>query len=127
MTVLRLLQYKYVLIEVCIQKPNERAVDEETQAYQKGIKGDEMTQCYILASMSNVLQHQYQYMPSAYDIMQNFKEMFGDQNRIARKTAMKELMNTTMAEGTLVRDHVLKMISLLNELETLGSKIDGET
>ena len=50
-----------------------------------------------------------------------------DQNRVARLVAMIYLMNTTMVEGTLVRDHVLKMISLLNELEILGSDIDGET
>ncbi|XP_057950969.1 uncharacterized protein LOC131145802 [Malania oleifera] len=62
---------------------------------------------------------EHQYMPSTYDIMQNLKEMFGDQNRAARQTAIKELMNTTMAEGTLVRDYVLKMTDLLNELEIL--------
>ncbi|XP_057972756.1 uncharacterized protein LOC131160898 [Malania oleifera] len=53
--------------------------------------------------------------------------MFGDQNRVARQTAMKELMNTTMVEETSVRDHVLKMIGILNELKILGVEIDGET
>ena len=77
--------------------------------------------------MSNVLQHQYQVMPTAYDMMLSLKEIFGDQNRVARLVFMKYLMNTTMIEGTPVRDHVLKMISLLNELEILGSDIDGET
>ena len=37
------------------------------------------------------------------------------------------LLNTNMAEGTPVRDHVLKMISHLNELEILGAEIDGES
>ena len=55
-----------------------------------------------------------QSMPNTYDMMMNLKEIFGDQTRSARKKAMKDLMNTTMAETTLVRDHVLKMISLLN-------------
>ncbi|XP_057948244.1 uncharacterized protein LOC131143902 [Malania oleifera] len=66
-------------------------------------------------------------MPSAYDRMKNIKEMFGDQNRAAKQTSMKELMNTTMAEGSAVRDHVLKMIGLLNELEILGAEINRET
>ena len=52
--------------------------------------------------------------------------MFGDQNCATRQVALKNLMNTTMAEGTLVRDHVLKMISLLNELEILGDEIDAD-
>ena len=40
---------------------------------------------------------------------------------------MRALLNTKMAEGTPVRDHILKMISHLNELETLGAEIDGES
>ena len=40
---------------------------------------------------------------------------------------MKALLNTKMAEGTPVQDHVLKMISHLNELEVLGAEVDGET
>ena len=58
--------------------------------------------------------------------MLNLKEIFGDQNRAGRQVAMKALLNTKMAEGTLVRDHVLNMIAYLNELEILGAKIDGE-
>ena len=65
-------------------------------------------------------------MPIAYDMM-SLKEMFGDQNHVARLVSMRDLMNTTMIEGTPVRDQVLKMISLLNELKILGSDIDGET
>ena len=53
--------------------------------------------------------------------------MFGDQSRVARQVAIKDLMNTTMAEGMHVRDHVLKMISILNELEILGAKINVKT
>ena len=40
---------------------------------------------------------------------------------------MKALLNTKMAEGTPIRDHVLKMIAHLNELEILGAEIDEKT
>ncbi|XP_070014141.1 uncharacterized protein [Nicotiana sylvestris] len=86
-----------------------------------------MARCYILASMANVLQHQHQSMGSAYDMLESLKEMFGEQNRAAKQTAMKALLNTKMAEGSSVRDHVLKMMSLLNELEVLGAVIDKES
>ena len=66
-------------------------------------------------------------MATAYDMMMNLKEIFGEQNRAGRQVAMRALLNTKMAEGTLVRDHVLKMISHLNELEILGADIDGES
>ena len=36
-------------------------------------------------------------------------------------------MTTTMSEGTPVRDHILKMMAYLNEIQILGAKIDGET
>ena len=40
---------------------------------------------------------------------------------------MKVLLNIKMAEGTPVRDHVLKMITHLNELEILGAEINDES
>ena len=86
-----------------------------------------MSQCYILAYMSNILTHQHQSMPTAYDMMMNLKEMFVDQTRSTRHKAMKDLMNTTMVETTPIRDHVLKMIGLLNELEILRVEIDWES
>ena len=83
-----------------------------------------MTRCYILAFMSNVLQHQHQAMPTSYDMMLSLKEIFGDQNCATRFVATKYLINTTIVEGTLVRDHVLNMISLLNKLKIIGFDID---
>ena len=86
-----------------------------------------MARCYILASMSIVLQQQHERMLTAYDIMFNLKEIFGDQTRADKQIAVKALFNTKMVEGILVRDHVLKMIAHLNELEILGAEIDGES
>ena len=120
-------EYKFVLNEECPLKPNDQSSDEDKLAYQKWCKADEMARCYIMASMSNVLQHQHQAMLSAFEILENLKQMFGDQGRSAKQTAMRTLMNTKMVEGTLVRDHVLKMIGLLNELEVLGAKIDNDS
>ncbi|XP_016455430.1 uncharacterized protein LOC107779498 [Nicotiana tabacum] len=120
-------EYKFVLDEVCLEKPGEDAMDDEQKAYQKWVKIDEMVRCYILTSMSNVLQHHHQSTESAYDILKNLKEMFGDQNRAANQIAMKALLNTKMVKGLSVRDHVLKMMSLLNELEVLGANTDKDT
>ena len=52
--------------------------------------------------------------------------MFGDHGRPARQVAMQRLMGAKMVEGILIREHVLKMIGLLNELETLGATIDTQ-
>ena len=86
-----------------------------------------MAKCYILASISNVLQHQMQDVELALDIMLSLKEMFGEQGRFARQETMRQIYNTKMTEGTLVREHCLRMISHLNTLEVLGANIDGES
>ena len=86
-----------------------------------------MAKCYILASISNVLQHQMQDVGLALDIMLSLKEMFGEQGCSARQETMRQIYNTKIAEGTSVREHCLKMVSNLNTLEVLSADIDGES
>ena len=86
-----------------------------------------MAKCYILAFISNVLQHQMQDVELTLDIMLSLNEMFGEQGRSTRKETMWQIYNTKMAEGTSVREHCLRMISNLNTLEVLGANIDGES
>ncbi|XP_077232420.1 uncharacterized protein LOC143869744 [Tasmannia lanceolata] len=76
--------------------------------------------------MSNVLQ-QHVRMASSMDIMHNLRDMFGQQNRSAKQIAFKGLVFKKMVEGTSVRDHILKMMGYLNELEVLGAMLDGES
>ena len=49
--------YEFVLTELCPPEPDSVSSKEEDEAYQRWCKADEMARCYILASMSNVLQH----------------------------------------------------------------------
>ena len=86
-----------------------------------------MVKCYILASISNVLQHQMRDVELVSDIMLSLNEMFGEQGRSTKQETMRQIYNTKMAEGTSVREHCLKMISNLNTLEVLGTDIDGES
>ena len=53
------------------------------------------------------------------DIMLSLKEMFGEQGRSTRQETMRQIYNTKMTEGSLVREHCLTMISNLNTLEVL--------
>ncbi|XP_077223449.1 uncharacterized protein LOC143857061 [Tasmannia lanceolata] len=66
-------------------------------------------------------------MASSMDIMHNLTEMLGQQNRSARQIAIKGLVSTKMVEGTPVRDHMLKMMGYLNELEVLGAMLDCDS
>ena len=69
--------YKFVLTEVCPPLPDSDSSKEEVKAYQRWQKVEKMARCYILASMSNVLQQQHESMATTYDMMFNLKEMFG--------------------------------------------------
>jgi hypothetical protein len=119
--------HKFVLTQPCPEVPPLDASQEDKQRYDRWNKSNEMAKCYILASLSNVLQHQMQTMSLASDIMLNLKEMFGDQGRAARQDMMRSLLNNRMTEGTQSRDHCLKMIACLNELKVLGAEIDAES
>ena len=70
-----------------------------------------MVQSYILASISNVLQYQIQDVELAWNIMLSLKEMFGEQGCSTRQETMRQIYNTKMTYGTLVKEHSLRMIS----------------
>ena len=88
----------FVLTEICPSPPASISTPEEDAAYHKWQKADKLARCYILASMSNVLQQQHERMLTAYDILLNVKKMFGEQGRAVRQVAMKALLNTKIAE-----------------------------
>ncbi|XP_037495496.1 uncharacterized protein LOC119370768 [Jatropha curcas] len=81
-------EYKFLLTELCPEKPGDGASEQDTN---------------------------------------NLKEMFRDQTRVAKKNALRELLTSKMEEGTLVRDHVLRMMSLLNDIEVLGVEANKES
>ncbi|KAL3522646.1 hypothetical protein ACH5RR_015480 [Cinchona calisaya] len=56
----------------------------------------------------------------ARDMMINLEEIFGEQSRNTRQVVMKNLMSTKMVESTPVWEHKLKMMSFIDELDSLG-------
>ena len=78
-------EHKYVLTQPCPSFPSLDVPLEEKQRYDRWQKSNEMAKCYILAYISNVLQHQMQDVELVSDIMLSLKEMFGEQDCSARK------------------------------------------
>ena len=117
-----------VLCRFCLEHVRTmQLIDDFRHYYDHWQKFNEMAKCYILASISNVLHHQMQDVEVVSDIMLSLKEMFGEQGRSTRQETIRQIYNTILAEGTLVREHCLRMISHLNTLEVLGVDIDGES
>ena len=77
-------------------------------------------QFYVSTIITNVLQKQCQGLVTAQDMILHLKEMFGEESRSARQTSMKYLMFIQTIEGTLVQEHVLKMIYFINKLDMIG-------
>ena len=98
-------EHKYVLTQPCPSFPSLDAPSEEKQQYDRWQKSNEMVKCYILASISNVLQNQMQDVELALNIMLSLKKMFGKQGRSARQETMGQIYNTKMAEGSSVREY----------------------
>ncbi|XP_047949485.1 uncharacterized protein LOC125195368 [Salvia hispanica] len=86
-----------------------------------------MAKCYMLASMSSVLKYQHSAMATAAEIMQNLANLFGTQNRTAKSQSFRSIITKSMKEGTSVRQHVLELMSHLNQIEVLGGTIDPES
>ncbi|KAK4591626.1 hypothetical protein RGQ29_016166 [Quercus rubra] len=100
--VLTVEEHKYVLTQPCLNFPSLDASPEKKQRYDCWQKSNEMAKCYILASISNVLQHQMQDVKLVSGIMLSLKEMFSEQDRSARQETMRQIYNTKMAEGAKI-------------------------
>ena len=66
-------------------------------------------------------------MDIARDMMQNLQEMLAEKSRQARKEATTTFMNLKMKPDQSIKDHMIKVIRHLNEVEINGVKIDKET
>ncbi|KAB1216080.1 hypothetical protein CJ030_MR4G026974 [Morella rubra] len=103
------------------------ATEEENVSYDKWHEDDELAKCYILASMTNMLQKQCENLVNAKDMITSLQEMFGEHSKSARQQIMKLLMTTKLVEGASVRDYVPNMMSYIYELESLGAGMDDKT
>ncbi|MCQ7056727.1 retrotransposon gag domain-containing protein, partial [Clostridioides difficile] len=103
-------EYKFVLDTPDPVPLTDSSTEEEKKAFQKWEKANSMARCYIMGSISNVLQQQHEHMLLASEIMLSLKELFSEKDRAVRFEAMRKIMSASMPEGASVREHVLKMM-----------------
>ncbi|XP_020272393.1 uncharacterized protein LOC109847572 [Asparagus officinalis] len=58
-------------------------------------------------------------------IFRNTEQLYGEQPQQMKYAASRNLFQTKMTMGSSVRDHVLKMIAYVNELELLNTGLDA--
>ncbi|XP_019432930.1 PREDICTED: uncharacterized protein LOC109339857 [Lupinus angustifolius] len=93
--------------------------------YKKYLEDLMSTKCLILASMSYELQRQHEDMDPT-EIIVHLKKMCGAQSMTTRYQLSKTLFRSMLNVNAHVGPHVLKMISLLEQLEKLGCKLGKE-
>ena len=59
-----------------------------------------------------------------YDILFFLQEIFDDKGKSTRQVALRTIMNIRMIEGTLIRNHMIYIIKLFNEIKIFGAYID---
>ena len=86
-------KHKWVLTTPCPAEPIEESTNDERNLYDKWKQSDEMAKCYILGSVSNILQQPHRGIDTAVDIMLSIDEMFASLGRQARNEATSVFMN----------------------------------
>ncbi|KAI9180050.1 hypothetical protein LWI28_000646 [Acer negundo] len=120
-------KHKFVLTTPKPPAPNNESSIMYRDEYEQWKTSDDMAKCYIMATISDVLQQQHEGMESAADIMMSLEEMFAMKSRTTKREAVTAFMNLRMKPGQAVKDHMMKVIAHLNIAELHGAEIDGET
>ncbi|KAK1570844.1 hypothetical protein Q3G72_007904 [Acer saccharum] len=120
-------KHKFVLTTPKPPAPNNESSIMYRDEYEQWKTSNDMAKCYIMATISDVLQQQHEGMESAADIMMSLEEMFAMKSRTTKREAVTAFMNLRMKPGQAVKDHMMKVIAHLNIAELHGAEIDGET
>ena len=99
---------------------------EQRAAFKKWMDEDSRIKCYVLASMSNELQSQYEHIPTAQTMITYLQELYGEQSRTAHFEVSKRLFYLKMYEGQSIHEHCMIVIQDIKELEKLRLKMQKE-
>ncbi|KAA0041821.1 gag/pol protein [Cucumis melo var. makuwa] len=117
----------FVLMEECSPFPTQNASQGVKDAYDCWTKVNDKARLYILASMSDILSKKHEIMVTARQIMDSFREMFGQPSIQIKQEAIKYVYNARMKEGQSVTEHVLDIIINFNVVEMNGKVFDEKS
>ncbi|XP_010243479.1 PREDICTED: uncharacterized protein LOC104587529 [Nelumbo nucifera] len=105
----------------------DRASEARKKEYQEWEEKNSLVRCFIIASLDNQIQRQFDKIKVSKDILDSLKAMHEEKNHSSCQKVLKLLTTTQMTETQQVHDHCLKMMGYINELEALGSQLDEDT
>ncbi|XP_068304262.1 uncharacterized protein [Pyrus communis] len=106
--------------------PMKLASKEECQNYARHYEDDLQAKCLILTSLRKVLKKQHKHMESSCAMVDSLHKMHDIETSNVRFANVCSLLNAKMAKGTSVQKHGQKMEKIFQDLESLGTSIDGK-
>ena len=115
----------HVLNQDPVVLPNHH-IAKQRAAFEKWVDEDSRVKYYVLASMSNELQSQHEYMPTIRAIITHLQELYGEQSHIACFRVSKRFFNLKMHERQSIHEHYMIVIKNIEELEKLRLDMQKE-
>ncbi|KAM3014877.1 hypothetical protein FF2_027526 [Malus domestica] len=106
--------------------PTKLASKEECQNYVRHYEDDLQAKCLILTSLSEELMKLHKHMDTSCAMVESLHKMHDIEISNVRFSNVCSLMNAKMAKGASVHKHGQKMERIFQDLESLGTSIDGK-
>ncbi|KAM2242325.1 hypothetical protein ACFX1S_009299 [Malus domestica] len=106
--------------------PTKLALKEECQNYDRHYENDLQSKCLILTSLSEELMKLHKHMDTSCAMGESLHKMHDIETSNVRFSNVCSLLNAKMAKGTLVHKHGQNMERIFQDLESLGTSIDGK-
>ncbi|KAK0585083.1 hypothetical protein LWI29_023200 [Acer saccharum] len=119
-------KHKFVLTTLKPPAPNNESNIVQRDEYEQWKTSNDMAKCYIMATISDMLQQQHEGMESAANMMMSLEEMFAVRSRSTKREVVTTFMNLRMKPGQAMKDHMMK-VAHFNIAELNSAEIDGET
>ncbi|KAL0378781.1 UNVERIFIED_CONTAM: hypothetical protein Sradi_3183600 [Sesamum radiatum] len=105
----------------------EGSTPEERVTFERWQEDNRKVRSVVLASMTNDIQKQYDRYDDVVSIMLRMKEVYAVSDGHIRYAATKVFFSTRMTKGSSVREHGIKMLSLVEKLKDLQAGLDNDT
>ncbi|KAM2137826.1 hypothetical protein ACFX1Q_009954 [Malus domestica] len=106
--------------------PTKLASKEDCQNYDRHYEDDLQAKCLILTSLSEELMKLHEHMDTSCAMVESLHKMHDIETSNVRFSNVCSLLNAKMAKGTSVHKHGQKMERIFQDLESLGTSIDGK-
>ncbi|KAL0292402.1 UNVERIFIED_CONTAM: hypothetical protein Sradi_6990600 [Sesamum radiatum] len=105
----------------------EESTHEERLTFEKWLEDNRKVRSIILGSMTNDIQKQYGRHDDVQSIMLRMSQIYAVPDRHIRYAATKAFFGTKIIEGSCVKEHGVKMLSLVEKLKDLKANLEKET